>query len=228
VTDQQPRRHRHPEGDSIQALWDGHHLVQEAYGRQPLSQTVRPTRQRKANRIALATLSMLVVLAITGVVAGCASSPKPTGAKSPHSAYTSATAPAAEPATTQGAAAAVSSWLSEGGKAALDNLANSLGALQKAEKTVKNGNITKVVIACSDLSFYVRQTKSAEPIPYAPAEGALAKALAYYKQAAADCLLAASGGPVSLTATTREFSLGKTWLAKMAHAIQGLTRPPGI
>jgi hypothetical protein len=118
--------------------------------------------------------------------------------------------------------------LSNGGKAALDNLVNALESLQKAEKTVKNGNITQVVIACSDLSFYVTHTKSAGPIPYAPAEGALAKALAYYKQAAADCLLAASGGPVSLTATTRELSLGNTWLAKMAHAIQGLTPPPGI
>ena len=101
---------------------------------------------------------MLVVLAITGVVAGCASSPKPTRAKPPHSAYTSATTPAATPATTQGAAAAVSSWLSNGGKAALDNLVNALESLQKAEKTVKNGNITQVVIACSDLSFYVTHT----------------------------------------------------------------------
>lgn len=188
----------------------------------------RARRRRNVSKIVLFALGALG-LVVGGVVAcSPASAPKPVSISSAPAANRS-TPVSASPTTSEGTLEAVKSWFDNGGQTALDAVASDLTAVQKGWSVASaTGNARQAVIACLDLGDAVMQTTSAGPIPYARSEKAFAKALAYWKAAAADCL-AASGDSGSLVGkSAREVSLGNTWCLKAFKILDGLIPPPPL
>ena len=199
--------------------------MSDQHGRGPERQRDR----RRVNKIILSTLGVLVLAIAGGVAAISLASGSRPAAKAPADAAAPRGTPtSAAPAATEGTPGALKAWFDHGGKTALDNIAGDLTAMHRDWTAARRtGNATMGVVDCSDLAYAVTQATAAGPIPYAPSEQAFAKALAYFRAAAANCLTAASGGGASLFAkSAREVNLGNAWSLRAFKAMEGLVPGP--
>jgi hypothetical protein len=184
--------------------------------------------RRPGAKVILSVVAVLVLLSGgVAVATSLGSGPAtPTAEKSAMAGPGRATpAPSATPAA--GTPDAIKSWFDHGGKTALDNIGDDLIEIKKgAQVADRTENGSQIALGCSDLQYALTQ---ARPIPDAPAEQAFAKALAYWKAAAADCLTAVSGGGSSLLGkSAQDETLGNAWCLKAMKILAGLISVPPV
>jgi hypothetical protein len=166
------------------------------------------------NRTILAAPVLLLALA------GCTASPAQSPPASSAPAATVTTTAAAVPGgAVSPAAEAVSAWYSGGGKAALGKLITALGQAGAASPE----DFPAMSAACAQVSAAVTAMDDAGPVPYAPAERWMARALAQFSAGSADCQAGVQGSDVSLLQkSAAAINAGSADLVRATKAIQSL------
>jgi hypothetical protein len=168
--------------------------------------------------------STLLVVPAALLVAGCASAAAPNrgtnttpAVQSPAAAAITQTPVAA--ATTQSPTQAVGAWWDAGGKSAWAQLVAALTGAGKANPS----DTAAFQVACAAVAAGATAVQSAGPVPYAPAEKWLAKALAEYSAGASDCQAGVQGSDGALLQkSAAEIVLGNTDLAKSSAALSSI------
>jgi hypothetical protein len=179
---------------------------------------------RRRNVILAVTGAFFIIGAIGDVLgAGKTPSPKPAAATTPAARATTpapaaATAPPAAATTApaqETTAQKVIAWYENGGQGALNSIVTALGNIQQQGQ---DGNFPGAAQACAGLSTAVTNTEALGAIPFPRAEKWLARGLAQYQAAAAECQAGAS------TEDTSELALAVGSMSKANADIARATK----
>lgn len=193
-----------------------------------------PKKPHRKWNIVLAIVGGFIVLGAINNALGANKTPpsKPTAAATPKAAATSpdpVATTAAAAATTAPAidstARAVVTWYHNGGKTALDAIENDLNTIYTDTQA---GNYSAVGQDCAQVGTDVTNAQALGPVPYPRAEKWMARALAKYSEAAAECQAGVSSQDASaIEEGNTDMGQGTADIDKAVEAINALDNSLG-